>query len=99
MKTFDHQAYSSQAVARKCSVEKVFRITDGKKPVSNKDTNVFLSILQDFQEQFFYWTPSVAVSSSFKATGFTEAVMQTNFWISQNLVDLNTFSSSWHFCV
>ena len=63
------------------------------------DTNVFLSILQNFQEQFFYWTPLMAVSSSFKATGFTEAVMQTNFWISQNLVDLNTLSSSWDFCV
>ena len=94
MKTFDHQAYSSKAVARNCSVEKVFHITDGKKTVSDKYTNVFLSILQDFQEQFFYWTPSVAVSFSFKATGFTEAVIQTNFWISQNLVDLNTLSSS-----
>ena len=41
----------------------------------------------------------MAISSSFKATGFTEAVMQTNFWISQNLVDLSTLSSSWHFCV
>ena len=33
---------------------KNFRKTDGKKPVSDTDTNVFLSILQNFQERFFY---------------------------------------------
>ena len=76
-----------RVLLKKCSQK--FRKTDVKKPVLDTDIDVFLSILQNIQEQFFYWTPPVAVSSSFKATGFTEAVMQPNFWTSQNLVDLN----------
>ena len=47
----------------------------------------------------FYWRPPVAVSSNFKATGFTEAVMQMNFKISHDLLHLNILSSTWHFCV
>ena len=38
-------------------------------------TGVSLSILQNL----FYWTPLVAASSNFKASGFTEAVMPMNF--------------------
>ena len=45
------------------------------------------------------WTPSVAISSNFKASGFTEAVMQMNFWISHDLDHLSTQSSSCDFCV
>ena len=41
----------------------------------------------------------MAASSNFKATGFTEAVMQMNFQISQDLLHLNIPSSSWYFCV
>ena len=41
----------------------------------------------------------MAASCNFKATGFTEAVMQMNFQISQDLLHLNIPSSSWHFCV
>ena len=41
----------------------------------------------------------MTTSSNFKATGFTEAVMQMNFQISQDLLHLNIPSSSWHFCV
>ena len=38
--------------------------------------------------------------SNFKAPGFTEAVMQMNFWITHDLAHLNTLSSSYrHFCV
>ena len=62
---------------KKCSQK--FSKTDGKKHVPDTETNVFLSILQNFQEQFFCRTPPAAVYSSFKATGFVEAVMQTNF--------------------
>ena len=88
--------------ARKCFCKKCsqkFRKTDRKKPVSDSDTKVFLSILQNFQEHLFYWTPPVAASSSFKASGFTEAVMQMNFWISHDLFHPKTLSSTWHFCV
>ena len=35
----------------------------------------------------------------FQASGFTEAVMQMNFWITHNLAHLSILSSSWHFCV
>ena len=41
----------------------------------------------------------MVASSNFKAPGFTEAVMQMNFWITHYLVHLNTLSSSWYFCV
>ena len=41
----------------------------------------------------------MTASSNFKASGFTEAVMQMDFWISHELVQLNTLSSSWHLCV
>ena len=75
-----------------------FRKTDRKKPVSDTDINVFSSILQNFQEQLFYWTPPVAVSVSFKASGFKEAVMLISFWISHDIVYLNILSSSWSFC-
>ena len=49
IKIFDHQATSSEAVARKCSVKKKcsqkFRKTVSRKPVSDSDTGPFLSIL------------------------------------------------------
>ena len=67
---------------------KNFRKTDGEKPMSDTDTNVFLSILQNFQERFFYCTLPVAISSSFKATGFTEAMMQTNLLLISALLAL-----------
>ena len=57
----------------------------------DSDTGFFLSP--------FYWTPPVATSSYFKTSGFAEAVMQMNFWISYDVVHLKIFSSSWHFCV
>ena len=41
----------------------------------------------------------MVASSNFKAPGFTEAVMQMNFWITHYLAHLNTLSSSWYFCV
>ena len=41
----------------------------------------------------------MVASSKFKASGFTEEVMQVNFWISQDHVHLNTLSPNWHFCV
>ena len=41
----------------------------------------------------------MVASSNFKAAGFTEAVMQMNFWITHGLAHLNTLSSNWHFCV
>ena len=41
----------------------------------------------------------MAASSNFDASGFTEAVMQTNFYISHDLLHLNILSFSWHFCV
>ena len=41
----------------------------------------------------------MAASSNFKATGFTEAVMQMNSQITQDLLHLNIPSSSWHFYV
>ena len=69
------QKHSSGSVLyKKCSQK--FRKTDRKKPAWDKDTNVFLSISRNFQEHLFYWTPPVAASSNFKASGFTEAVMQ-----------------------
>ena len=37
------------------------------------------------------------MAASSKASGFTEAVMQMNFWISHDLVHLKTFRSNWHF--
>ena len=80
---------------KKCSQK--FRKIGREKPVS--DTVVFLSILQSFQKHLFYWTPPVAASSKFKGSGFTEAVMQMNFWITHDLVHLNTLSSSWHYCL
>ena len=67
--------------------------------MSDSDKNVFQSILKNFQEHLFYWTPQVAASSNFKASGFTVAVIQMNFWISHDFIHLNTLSSSWHFCV
>ena len=67
---------------KKCSQK--FRKIGREKPVS--DTVVFLSILQSFQKHLFYWTPPVAASSKFKGSGFTEAVMQMNFWITHDLV-------------
>ena len=57
IKIFDHQASSSEAVARNCSVEKFsqkFRKTVSRKPVSDSDTSPFLAILQNFQEHLFY---------------------------------------------
>ena len=48
-----HQKQLPGSVLQKvCS--KKFRKTEGKKPVSDMDTNVLLSSLQNFQEQFFY---------------------------------------------
>ena len=41
----------------------------------------------------------MVASSNFKAAGFTEAVMQMNFWITHGLAHLSTLSSNWHFCV
>ena len=82
---------------KKCSQK--FRKTVSRKPVSDSDTSPFLAILQNFQEHLFYWTPPVVAFSNFKAPGFTEAVMQMNFWITHDLAHLNTLSSSWHFCV
>ena len=41
----------------------------------------------------------MVASSNFKAPGFTEAVMQMNFWITHDLAHLSILSSSWHFCV
>ena len=52
-----------------------------------------------FKSTSFYWTPPVAASSYYKTSGFTEAVMQMNFWTSYNLVHINILSSNWHFCV
>ena len=52
-----------------------------------------------YSKQLFYWTPQVVASSKFKTSGFTEEVMQVNFWISQDHVHLNTLSPNWHFCV
>ena len=81
------QKHSSGSVLyKKCSQK--FRKTDRKKPVWDSDTNVFLSIFQNFQEHLFYWKPPVAASSNFKASGFTEAVMQlfTILFISTSLV-------------
>ena len=93
-----HQKQSPGSVLwKKCSQK--FRKTVSRKPVSNPDTGPFLSILQNFQEHLFYWTPPVVAFSNFKAPGFTEAVMQMNFWITHDLAHLNTLSSSWHFCV
>ena len=51
IKIFDHQASSSEAVARKCFMKKVFskfRKTVSKKPVSDSDTDLFSSVLQNF---------------------------------------------------
>ena len=101
IKIFDDQA-SSEAVARKCSVKKcspTFRKTVSRKSVSDSDTGPFLSILQNFQEHPFYWTPLVVASSNFKGIEFTQAVMQINFWVTHDFAHLNTLSSSWHFCV
>ena len=102
IKIFNDQASSSEAVARKCSVKKcsqTFRKTVSRKSVSDLDTGPFLSILQNFQEHFCYWTPPVVAFSNFKVPGFTEAVMQMNFWITHDLAHLSILSSSWHFCV
>ena len=41
----------------------------------------------------------MAASSNFKASGFTETVMQMSFLISHDLLHLNIVSCSWHFCV
>ena len=65
--------------------------------MSDSDTGPFLSILQNFQEHLFYWTPPVVAFSNFKAPGFTEAVIQMNFWITHGLAHLNTLSYSLHF--
>ena len=110
IKIFDHQASSSKAVARKCSVKitqtcpvkkcsQKFRKIESRKPVSDAKTVPFLSFLQNFQEHLFYWTPPMVAFSNFKASGFTEAVMQMNFWITHDLPHLSILSSSWHFCV
>ena len=37
-------------------------------------------------------------SSNFKALGFTEAVMQTNFSVTHDLAHANRISSIWYFC-
>ena len=102
IKIFDHQASSSEADARKCSVKmcsQKFRKTVSRKPVSDSDTGPFLSILQNFQEDLFYWTPPLVAFSNFKVPRFTEAVMLMNFWITHDIAYLSTLSSSWHFCV
>ena len=67
--------------------------------MSDLDTGPFLSISQNFQEHLFYWTLPVVAFSNFKAPGFTETVMQMNFWITHDLAHLSILSSSWHFCV
>ena len=67
--------------------------------MSDSDTSPFLAILQNFQEHLFYWTPPVVAFSNFKAPGFTEAVIQMNFWITHGLAHLNTLSYSLHFYV
>ena len=41
----------------------------------------------------------MAASSNFEASRFTEAVMQTNFEISHDLLRLNILSFIWHFCI
>ena len=41
----------------------------------------------------------MAASADFKASGFTDAVMQMNFWISHDLLHLNIPGSSLQFCV
>ena len=93
-----HQKQSpGSALLKKCSQK--FRKTDSRNPVSNSNTGPFLSMLKNFQQHFFYWTPPVVVFSNFKAPGFTEAVMEMNFWITHDLVHLRILSSSWHFCV
>ena len=93
-----HQKQSPGSVLwKKCSQK--FRKTVSRKPVSDSDTGPFLSILQNFQEHLFYWTPPVVAFSNFKAPGFTEAVMQMNFWITHDLAHLSILSCSWYFCV
>ena len=93
-----HQKQSPGRVLQKKFFRK-FRKSDSRKPVSDSDTGPFLSILQNFQEHIFYWTPPVVAFSNFKAPKFTEAVMQMNFWIHHDLAHLNTLSYSRHFCV
>ena len=89
-----HQKQSPGSVLwKKCSQK--FRKTVSRKPVSDSDTSPFLAILQNFQEHLFYWTPPVVAFSNFKAPGFTEAVMQMNFWITHDLAHPSILSSSW----
>ena len=71
-----------------------------KKGVIKKETPtqaLSYQFCEIFCEHLFYWTPSVAASSKNKASGFTETVMQMNFWISHDLVHLIILSSSWRF--
>ena len=48
-----HQKQLPGSVLQKACSKK-FCKTDGEKPVSDTDTNIFQSILQNFQEQFFH---------------------------------------------
>ena len=80
-------------------VKLTFRIPVSDSVTGDVDTGAFQSILLNFEEHLFYWTPLVVASSNFKAPGFTQAVMQMNFWNTHDLAHLNTLSSSWHFCV
>ena len=80
-------------------VKLTFRIPVSDSDTGDVDTGAFQSILLNVEEHLFYWTPLVVASSNFKAPGFTQAVMQMNFWNTHDLAHLNTLSSSWHFCV
>ena len=97
IKPFHQKQSPGSVLLKKCS-QKLGK-TYCRKPVSDSDTRAFLSILQNFQEHFSYWTPSVVASSKFKASGFREEEMQMNFWITHDLAHLSTFRSSSHFCV
>ena len=49
--------------------------------------------------RFAVWDLSSTASSSHKVSGFTEAVIKMNFWISHDLVHLIILSSKRRFCV
>ena len=95
IKPIHEKQLPGNVLSKKCS-QKIHK-TDEKNLCGTRTQMFSCQFCKIFKSNFLYWTPPVAVSSSFKATGFTVVVMQTNFWIIQNLVDLNTYSSSRHF--